>query len=119
MEAEIKKRRLKWLGSMLRMEDGRLPKLMLFGELKNGKRSCGGQPIQWAAVLLRDMIDFGWIERKEAPAGGASKTKQDKAWKEYKELIWKEIATIKSPKVWKNMLVAGVDHSWVTGMPPR
>jgi hypothetical protein len=65
--------------------------------------------VQWA-VLLSDMIDFGWIERKEAPAEGASKTQQDKAWKEYKELIWKEIATIKSPKVWKNMLVAGVDH---------
>jgi hypothetical protein len=59
LETELKMRRLKWAGSVMRMSDDRLPKIMMFGELVAGKRSVGGQTGQWRAELLGDMISFG------------------------------------------------------------
>jgi hypothetical protein len=55
---------------------------------------------QWAGVVLRDRIDFGWMERKEPPVEGVSKAKPNKAWKAYKAKIMREnISAVKSAKV--------------------
>ena len=43
-ESTLKWRRLKWAGSVIRMEDNRLLKIMMFGELEGGQRRQGGQP---------------------------------------------------------------------------
>ena len=42
MESIISKRQLRWLGHVIRMEDDRLPKQLLYGELIEGRRSAGG-----------------------------------------------------------------------------
>ena len=43
VEALIIQRQLRWLGHVCRMEDSRLPRTILYGELTTGHRSAGGQ----------------------------------------------------------------------------
>ena len=47
-------KRLKWLGHLGRMEDGRLPKRMLFGEMK-GKRPRHGAKRRRRDVIVMDL----------------------------------------------------------------
>ena len=42
----LAKRRIRWLGHVARMEDGRIPKDMLYGELATGSRPTG-RPTLW------------------------------------------------------------------------
>ena len=37
----LKQRRMRWLGHVTRMKDGRIPKDLLYGELATGKRPTG------------------------------------------------------------------------------
>jgi len=43
MEATIAERQLRWTGHVIRMPEHRLPRRVLYGELKEGRRSVGGQ----------------------------------------------------------------------------
>jgi len=43
MEAIIAERQLRWTGHVIRMPENRLPRRVLYGELKEGRRSVGGQ----------------------------------------------------------------------------
>jgi hypothetical protein len=102
MEATLKWRRLKWAGSVIRMGDNRLPKIMMFGEMEGGARSRGGQIGQWRTELLGDMTDFGWIKKKWR---GVTPT----CWEEYKARVWKEeiYAMAASPEDWTDALLKG------------
>ena len=53
----LKQRRLRWLGHVRRMDDGRIPKDLLYGELVVGKRSQG-RPMQcFRNVCKKDLRD--------------------------------------------------------------
>ena len=43
MENLLHRNKLRWTGHVLRMENYRLPKQLLYGELAKGKRTAGGQ----------------------------------------------------------------------------
>ena len=43
LECILKRNQLRWIGHVVRMSDGRLPKRFLYGELDRGTRSVGGQ----------------------------------------------------------------------------
>ena len=47
--------RLLWLGHIYRMEDGRVPKDILYGELASGRRSKGRPHLHYKDVCKRDM----------------------------------------------------------------
>ena len=51
----LSQRRLRWLGHVYRMDDGRLPKDILYGELATGTRSVGRPKLRYKDVCKRDM----------------------------------------------------------------
>ena len=51
VHAMLKRSQLRWAGHVLRMSDERLPKRLLYGELKVGKRSHGGQRKRYKDTL--------------------------------------------------------------------
>ena len=51
----LRQRRLRWLGHVHRMPDGRIPKDLLYGELASGKRSTGRPQLRYHDVVKRDM----------------------------------------------------------------
>ena len=48
-------RRLRWLGHVSRMDDGRIPKYILYGELTLGRRTTGHPRLRYKDVCVRDM----------------------------------------------------------------
>ena len=65
----LKQRRLRWLGHVRRMEDGRIPKDLLYGELSRGKRSQGRPKQCFRNVCRKDLRDCGMdIDRWETLA---------------------------------------------------
>ena len=56
MPTILKRRRLRWLGHVSRMEDGRIPKDILYGELAIGERTVGRQLLRFRDVAKRDLI---------------------------------------------------------------
>lgn len=51
----LRQRRLRWLGHVRRMEDGRIPKDLLYGELATGQRDKGRPHLRYKDVCKRDM----------------------------------------------------------------
>ena len=51
----LRQRRLRWLGHVHRMEDGRIPKDILYGELATGRRNIGRPQLRFKDVCKRDM----------------------------------------------------------------
>ena len=51
----LRQRRLRWLGHVQRMQDGRIPKDILYGELASGKRSIGRPQLRYKDVCKRDI----------------------------------------------------------------
>ena len=59
IQAILSKNRLRWLGHVKRMDDYRLPKLLLFGQLATGTRSGGRPQLRFIDVCKRDMKESG------------------------------------------------------------
>lgn len=51
----LRQRRLRWIGHVRRMPDGRIPKDLFYGELSKGKRSVGRPYLRYKDVLKRDL----------------------------------------------------------------
>ena len=55
MFAILTQRRLRWLGHVCRMDDGRIPKDILYGELATGTRPTGRPALRYKDVCKRDL----------------------------------------------------------------
>ncbi|XP_076067767.1 uncharacterized protein LOC143040573 [Oratosquilla oratoria] len=55
MRTLLRQRRLHWLGHVHRMEDGHIPKDILYGELTSGGRTNGRPQLWFKNVCKRDM----------------------------------------------------------------
>uniref|UniRef100_H3B7D0 Uncharacterized protein n=1 Tax=Latimeria chalumnae TaxID=7897 RepID=H3B7D0_LATCH len=55
--ALLKQKRLRWLGHLSRLEDGRIPKDMLHGELSEGIRTIGRPKLRYKDTLKAFGID--------------------------------------------------------------
>ena len=55
MYSMLSQRRLRWLGHVRRMEDGRLPKDILYGQLTSGARPVGRPALRFKDACNRDM----------------------------------------------------------------
>lgn len=55
----LRQRRLRWLGHVRRMADGRIPKDILYGELELGSRPVGRPKLRFRDVCKRDMLAIG------------------------------------------------------------
>ena len=55
MYAMLTQRRLRWLGHVCRMEDGRIPKDILYGELATGTRPTGRPILRYKDICKRDL----------------------------------------------------------------
>ena len=51
----LRQRRLRWLRHVYSMEDGRIPKDILYGELASGRRSKGRPQLRYKGVCKRDI----------------------------------------------------------------
>ena len=59
IEATLRRRRILFAGFVARMEDTRLPKYVMFGEMVGGAGCVGGQQIEWMGCFLDDLRAFG------------------------------------------------------------
>ena len=59
IEPTLRRRRILFAGFVVRMEDTRLPKCVMFGELVGGAGCVGGQEKEWMGCFLDDLRDFG------------------------------------------------------------
>ena len=55
MYSLLSQRRLRLLGHVRRMEDGRLPKYILYGQITSGARPVGRQALRFKDACKRDM----------------------------------------------------------------
>lgn len=55
MPSLCSQRRLRWLGHVHRMDDGRIPKKVLFGQLKTGVRKAGRPALRFMEANKRDL----------------------------------------------------------------
>ena len=59
IEATLRRRRILFAGFVARMEDTRLPKCVMFGEMVGGAGCVGGQEKEWLGCFLDDLRAFG------------------------------------------------------------
>ena len=59
IEATLRRRRISFAEFVARMEDTRLPKHVIFGELVGGAGCVGGQEKEWVGYFLDDLRAFG------------------------------------------------------------
>ena len=59
IEATLRRRRILFAGFVARMEDTRLPKCAMFGEMVRGAGCVGGQEKEWIGCFRDDLRAFG------------------------------------------------------------
>ena len=74
----LHQRRLRCLGHVSRINDGRIPKDLLYGELNAGKRNLGRPQLRYRDVCKRDMKEL-CINKNEWEELATDRTK----WRDY------------------------------------
>ena len=59
IEATLRRRRILFAGFVVRMEDTRLPKCVMFGEMVGGAGCVGGEEKEWMGCFVDDLRAFG------------------------------------------------------------
>ena len=59
IKAIMRRRRMQFVEFVARMENTRLPKCVMFGEMVGGAGGGGGQGNGWMGCLLEDLSAFG------------------------------------------------------------
>ena len=59
MQTTLSERRLRWIGHVRRMDEGRIPKDLLYGELVQGTRPTGRPKLRYRDVTKRDFLQCG------------------------------------------------------------
>ena len=83
IEATSRRRRILFAGFVARMEDTRLPKCVIFGEMVGGAGCVGGQEKEWMGCFLDDLRAFGinadqWTTAAQTRGNVAER--QNKGW---------------------------------------
>ena len=78
----LRQRRMRWLGHIRRMDDGRTPKYILYGELALGRRTTGQPHLRYKDVCVRDMKDVD-IDSMSWEGLAAGRTKWKSALKQH------------------------------------
>ena len=78
IEATLRRRRILFAGFVVRMEDTRLPKCVMFGELVGGAGCVGSQEKEWVGCFLGDLRAFGinadqWTTAAQDEGNGAER----------------------------------------------
>ena len=73
LEEIILRRQLRWAGHVVRMPPDRLPRQVLYGELRDGRRSAGGQKKRFKDNLKRTLKQFE-IDPKQMETGAAERS---------------------------------------------
>ena len=90
MRIILTRRKLRWAGHVVRMDEGRLPKQVLYGELASGTRARGRPKIRFKDTLKSNISSCG-LPKWETAATNRSK--------------W-QTSVFEGTKVWKEVRVA-------------
>ena len=112
MKDLLRQRRLRWLGHLCRMDDGRIPKDLLFSQLAIGTRPRGRPQLRYKDLCKRDLLSCGlnpaelqsqaadragWRHRVNAGVKAASDARAMK--KKEKKNAYKQRAASAAPSV--------------------
>ena len=94
MHTVLKLVQLRWTGHVIRMPDKQLSKKVFYGELKEGKRSHGGQKKRYKDTLKNSLKDFDipmgpWGKKVQVgkdQSGEVSSTKEQLSMKKKENL---------------------------------
>ena len=84
MHTVLKLAQLMWTGHVIRMPDKQLPKTVFYGELKEGKRSQGGQKKRYQDTLKDSLKDF------DIPVGPWEPIKVSRSHQQKSSSLWKK-----------------------------
>ena len=79
-EATLRRRRILFAGFVARMEDMRLPRCVIFGELVGGAGCVGGQEKEWMGCFLDDLEAFG-INADHRPVDDCNVAQDEGEWR--------------------------------------
>ena len=84
MFAILAQRRLRWLGHVCRMEDGRIPKNILYGELTTRKQPTGRPTLRRKDVWKKDLKGCGFnpAELEAETSDRTSLAIKDQGWRQ-------------------------------------